>query len=265
MLIGWSVALAYLLRFSATPFFKRSVRDFGARVAALLNTHPKVEIRSEVILPKPAFAEVPVPEPVYIPAPQPALSHDEIDQMIPRSYSSFDGFKSFAHGDVLSIDDIVKGLSREQAVSAAATAPVVPQEQGVEPAARPLLATVEEATTAPATAENESAPMNTHDLTAALIAGDRLAVFAGLRDHVKNGGKPEHLVSSVACLLDDTYRSRIEGSMCDEKLSRLSARFDTPTLEKLVTSLATAIDASYTDTLTGAKLALTRALGVIGA
>jgi hypothetical protein len=36
-------------------------------------------------------------------------------------------------------------------------------------------------------------------------------------------------------------------------------------LEKLVTSLTTAIDATYSTGATGAKLALTRALSVIGA
>jgi hypothetical protein len=82
---------------------------------------------------------------------------------------------------------------------------------------------------------------------------------------VRGGGVPEHLVSSVVCLLDDTYRARIDGSYCDETIARLTARLDTPTLEKLISSLTTAIDSSYTDSVTGAKLAFTRALAVLGA
>ena len=67
----------------------------------------------------------------------------------------------------------------------------------------------------------------------------------------------EQLLSKVACLIDDVYRSRIDGTACDPELARLTARLDTPTSEKLVASLATAIDSSYSTGVTGAKLALT--------
>jgi hypothetical protein len=66
-------------------------------------------------------------------------------------------------------------------------------------------------------------------------------------------------------MLDDVYRGRIDMSPCDENIARLTARFDTPTLEKLVSSLATAIDTSYADSVTAAKLAITRALSALGA
>ncbi len=52
---------------------------------------------------------------------------------------------------------------------------------------------------------------------------------------------------------------------CDENVARLTARLDTPTLEKLVVALTTAIDTGYTDATTAAKLALTRALSTLGA
>ena len=100
---------------------------------------------------------------------------------------------------------------------------------------------------------------------AALVEGDRAAVFSGLRQHVRGGGVPEHLLTKTICLIDDVYRSRIDGTACDAEIARLTARLDTPTLEKLVSSLATAIDTSYTTGMTGAKLALTRALTMLGA
>jgi hypothetical protein len=48
-------------------------------------------------------------------------------------------------------------------------------------------------------------------------------------------------------------------------VARLTAKIPTPTLEKLVASLATAVDSSYSEGVIGAKLALTRALLVLGA
>jgi hypothetical protein len=92
-----------------------------------------------------------------------------------------------------------------------------------------------------------------------------VAVFAGLRQHVRGAGAPEQLISDIVCLLDDVYRSRIDGTVCDADIARMTARLSTPTLEKLVASLATAIDSSYSTGVTGAKLALARALTVLGA
>ena len=82
---------------------------------------------------------------------------------------------------------------------------------------------------------------------------------------MRGAGAPEQLISSVVCLLDDTYRARIDGTDCDADIARMTARLSTPTLEKLIASLTTAIDSSYSTGVTGAKLALTRALTVLGA
>ena len=93
-----------------------------------------------------------------------------------------------------------------------------------------------------------------------------MAVFAGLRQHIRGSGAPEKLVSETVCLLDDAYRARIDGTTdCDADIARITARLDTPTLEKLIASLATAIDSSYSAGVTGAKLALMRALTILGA
>jgi hypothetical protein len=99
---------------------------------------------------------------------------------------------------------------------------------------------------------------------AALVAGDRLAVFAIARErgHAK---EDSHFVASVVALLDDEYRARIEGSESNPDIARLLARLDTATLEMLIGALATAVDASYTDPSLGVKLALMRALTVLGA
>ena len=82
---------------------------------------------------------------------------------------------------------------------------------------------------------------------------------------MRGGGKPEQLLSAAACLLDDVYRARIDGTACDADISRLTARLNTPHLEQLVAALATAIDSSYSAGATGAKLALARALAILGA
>lgn len=120
---------------------------------------------------------------------------------------------------------------------------------------------------APVAPRTEAAgvPADVRGFTVALIEGDRAAVFAGLRQHVRGSGAPEQLITGAVCLLDDVYRARIDGTACDADIARMTARLSTPTLEKLIAGLATAIDSSYSTGVTGAKLALTRALATLGA
>ncbi|MHB1162936.1 MAG: hypothetical protein ACYCZZ_00175 [Minisyncoccota bacterium] len=263
-LIGWSIALAYLMIFGAIPFTSRSVRTFGARVSDALNAQ---NFAPAVAAPQPR---------VYATAASAPPSVEETTQPeAPRGYSPYEGFKSFAHNGALSIDDIVKGLSREQAALATHRGSgFAPAAAPVEPVIEPIAPILEDTSFQPYTepivspakaSEPVSIPADVRGLTSALVEGDRAAVFAGLRQLVRGGGAPERLVSSVACLLDDTYRARIDGSQCDAAVARLTARIDTPTLEKLIASLTTAIDSSYSDNVTGAKLAFTRALAVLGA
>jgi len=158
----------------------------------------------------------------------------------------------------------VKGLTRTPAVALASAGnhstpvSVEPIYENVEP----IYENVEAVTDAP---KEDVTPPHMRGLVAALVEGDRTAVFAGLRQHMRGGGAPESLVTELVCLLDDTYRARIDGVPCDPDLVRLTARLNTPTLEKLVTSLTTAVDSSYSTGVTGAKLALIRALAVLGA
>jgi len=250
-LIGWSLALAYVVLFNAVPFAGRTARTFGERVSLVLNTHTPV----------PAVTQpAPTQEPhIRVEAPREQESAES-----PRGYSSYEGFKSFAQNEVLSIEDIVKGLARaHQAPAAPMTEPVYDNVESIQsaPAAyeAPEMMVTEHAPQA------GEVPTDVRGFASALVQGDREAVFAGLRQHVRGGGKAEHLVSSVVCVLDDVYRTRVDGTECDPEIARLTARLSTPHLEKLIASLTTAIDSSYSTGVTGAKLALTRALTILGA
>jgi len=253
-LIGWSLALAYLVLFNAVPLAGRSARTFGERVALALNAHAPVPAAQSAAQP------APIQEP-HIRVEAPAA---ESEEAAPRGYSSYEGFKSFAQNEVLSIEDIVKGLARShKAPTAPMTEPVYENVEPIE-AAAPVY---EMQSTAVSERGVQASEVSTdvRGFASALVQGDREAVFAGLRQHVRGSGKPEHLVSSTVCLLDDVYRARVDGTECDPEIARLTARLSTPHLEKLIASLTTAIDSSYSAGVTGAKLALTRALTILGA
>lgn len=252
-LIGWSIALAYLVLFGVLPYAKRKLQAFGEQVASTLNAPAVPAMAYEGAQPHPA----PVHRPVM-------RSEAEQDDTTDR-YSPYDGFKSFAREEVLSVEDIVKGLSRASAPAqrvvapAAAPEPAAPVEQAYIPENIPTAALVQSVHT------EAAVPATVRGMVSAILERDKEAVFAALRMHVRGGGEPEALLTPALCMIDDVYRSRIDGTPCDENVSRLAARLDTPTLEKLVASLTTAIDASYATSVTGAKLALTRALAALGA
>jgi hypothetical protein len=262
-LIAWALALAYLVLFGVAPAVNRFFRNLGARVTEVLNTQEPVYAG----VPQRMSVAAPV-TPVAPRAPAPVIRAQE-PQEAPRGYSSYDGFKSFAHNGSLSIDDIVKGLARTHAAPVAAVEPKRESIQYVEPVydhVEPIYENIEPIMedSAPEVA-SAAAPVHIRGFVAALVQGDRSAVFAGLRQYTRGGGAPEKLISETACLLDDSYRARLDGTSADADITRLVARLDTPTLEKLVASLTTAIDSSYTAGVTGAKIALTRALGTLGA
>lgn len=247
-LAGWALALSYLVLFGIVPAVNRRVRGFGARVSSALNDPG----------PKPAIPAAPAPEREKKSEPR------ENSPAAPRAYSTYDGFKSFAHNGALSIEDIVKSLSKQNELKLN----VEPIYRNVEPIRENVEPIADEpAVAAPASVRGSlrHADPSVTGFAAALLEGDREAVFAGLRQHIRGGGTPEQLLSAVACLVDDAYRARIDGAFCDAGIARLAARLDTPTLERIVASLTTAIDSSYSAGVTGAKLALTRALAVLGA
>jgi hypothetical protein len=251
-LIGWALALSYLVLFGAAPAVNRRLRSFGARIVEALNAQPARTYATQSAAPVNS-------------APRLTVMHET--QEAPRGYSSYDGFKSFARGGALSIEDIVKGLARSHPAPVAA--PAIEPIRNVEPVydnVEPVYENVEPIRDeAIAPVANVSAPAHVRGFVAALVEGDRVAVFAGLRQHVRGGGSPEKLISEIACLLDDAFRARIDGTPCDADIVRLTARLNTPTLEKLIAALTNAIDSSYSAGVTGAKLALTRALATLGA
>ena len=250
-LVGWSIAIAYLALFEAAPFAYRRLRAFSVRVSERVN-----DSRSNVAAPiEPTRREV------FIEAKR---KEREIPEA-PRGYSSYDGFKSFARDEGgLSVEDIVKGLShgrpaRVASPVAAAVEPIVAEPKPASPEI-PERSFVRHSD---APAANEVGA-SVRGFVAALLEGDRTAVFSGLRQHVRGGGSPERLLDAAARLLDEAYRARVDGTFCDDSIARLAARFPTPVLERIVAAIAIAIDSSYTDGVTGAKLALTRALAVVG-
>jgi hypothetical protein len=259
VLVSAALALTYLILFGVAPSVNRSLRNFGLRVLSMLNARESIPAEA---LAAPVAAAKSIPPAVD--EPHKASSSEAVPEAT-RGYSSYEGFKSFAHNGALSIDDIVKSLSRKHPTMFAerrieSTPHVEPVFENVEP----IYKNVEPITTDVPVASS-AVPPDVRGFATALIEGDRAAVFAGLRQHVRGGGVPERLLSAVTCLIDDVYRSRIDGTACDPDIARLSARLSTTTLEKLVAALATAIDSSYSTGVTGAKLALTRALAVIGA
>ena len=224
-LVGWSLALAYLVLFGIVLLARRRVRNVSSRV----------------------------PNTPHMPEPS-----------LPSGYSAYNGFKSFVPRDsALSVEDIVKGLSQKHRATttehtadehiAEPTINVEPIYEDVEPIASDNIA------------NTAKIPIQTRSFVIALIEGDRTTVFSELRQHTRNGNTPEQFMSIALCLLDEVYRARIDGIDCDTDVERVAARIPTPTLEKLIVSLATAIDSSYSSGATGAKLALIRALAVLGA
>ena len=252
----WALALAYLVLFGVAPFVNRRLRELGVRVMATLNAMENAPPTLAVGAPTPSGVG--------------AVTRQELATDASPSYSSYHGFKSFGKNETLSIEDIVKGLAREHRVE--------PIYENVEPIfdhAEPLSSAstggaraderIEPTADVAVSTETVTIPAHTRGFTVALLEGDRAAVFAALRAHVRGEGAPETFIHSAVCLLDDAYRSRVDGTPCDPSIARITERLATPTFEKLIAALTTAIDASYESGITGAKLALTRALGVLGA
>ncbi len=294
MLIGWSLAAAYLVLFGVLPYIVRKGQAFGLQVVEVLNETPRM---TPVFAPAPLIPPVtPYTPPVMnrvadVPAP-PRVGKPEAPGGPAGRYSTYHGFKSFASGDALTIDDIVKGLARSHSVPAAQN--VEPVYENVEPIydeVEPIYENVDSieepdpvltATAAPAQAAPAAAKMaaprpplaqapvaviapEVPSFIESLFAGNREAVFGALRATVRSGADTEAFLTQIACALDDAYRARLEGTPVHPEIRRLTAPLATPVLEKLVTALSTAVDSSYSVGITGAKLALTRALAILNA
>jgi hypothetical protein len=269
-LIGWSLALAYLVLFVTLPLAVRRIGHFGTRVATVVNTRQDA---AATPMPQPAPIAAPVPAPVRMSAPAPVEQASVAPAATSRGYSTYDGFKSFAQEGALSIDDIVKGLSRnaeparehiepmfqdvELAPAEAAPRPQIVPEVSYSAKASPIAAPL-------ASSEVKKIDPSVRGFIVALVERDRVAVFGALRLHLRGGGDAEILLTEATCALDDAYRARIDGIACDPAIAKVCEKCDNATLEKLVAALTTAIDSSYSEGVTGAKLALTRALATLG-
>lgn len=245
MLVLWSAALGYLVLFNGMPLVLARARSFGGRVKDVLNTDSTSG---------PDAHEAPVVASAHghaAPAPEPVAT--------PQGYSAIEGFRSFAKGDFLTIDDLVNGLARETARVEQMATPAAPV-QAAAPAA-PVIETPR-AVEAPKQESHQLLP-DVHAFLSALIAGDRDQVFGTIRNVTRTGGDSEQFLTHAVCALDDAYRAKIDGTTCHPDIAALTADCHPSFLERLVSSLTTAVDGSYTTGLTGVKLAVTRALGVV--
>ena len=273
-LVAWSLALAYLVLFGAVPLAAGRFRTFGTRVSEVLNAPPapRAEPMRETA-PAHAAPSVHAPAPMPSrPAPRATSPHGH--------FSAYEGFKSYAREGALTIEDIVKGLSREP--SAAPAPHVEPIYENVEPVydhvepvyenVEPVYQNVEPVAPAPTVTRTarpraEAAPVAAEvpAFIEVIVAGNREQAFAMLRSTIRSGGDAEAFLTQVACALDDAYRARLEGTPVHAEVERICKDCATPVLERLVTAFATAVDSSYSVGITGAKLALTRALATLGA
>jgi hypothetical protein len=238
-LILWCLALTYLALFKFLPFMKVKTMAFGASVGAALNNDVRATHDDHLVS---AHYSQNVEE-VHVANTEPIMA-SALAMPAARGYSTYDGFRSYAAGEALSIDDIVKGLSR----TPAAPAPVAPAPAALAQA--PVI--------------HQEATAEVRSFLIALLDGDRTTVFNTLRSLTMSGANVQAFLTEVVSALDDAYRSRVDGMPVDPEVARILATTMTPTLERLIAALATALDASYTHDATGAKLALTRAFGVIG-
>ncbi|HEY0947876.1 MAG TPA: hypothetical protein VGE53_00075 [Candidatus Paceibacterota bacterium] len=253
MLIGWSAALAYLVLFNAVPFAFARVKRFGSNVKDALNSDAPADHGHGHAAAHSAHA--PAASHGHAPA-----AHSAPAAPTRAGFSAHDGFRSFAAGDGLTIDDIVKGLSRQIELNhepeAPVAAPVVMESVREEaPAAAPVRAAAPVA----ATPINE----NVRDFIKALLDGDRDTVFGMVRKMAREGEDTELFVSHAACALDDAYRACIDGTTCHPDIAELTNGCHPSFLERIVHSLSGAVDGSYSSGMTGVKMALTRALGVV--
>jgi hypothetical protein len=270
-LIVWSLAAAYLVLFIVLPYLGRRMQRFGADVHSALNASDEPVAPAFVNVTQEEAAEAPV----YT---MPPVSKPPVTSFSGRGYSAYDGFRSFAKDGALSIDDIVGGLSRET-VPVAAPEPVLartaktePIYENVEPVyqnVEPVYQSAEPIRAAAPKPKTEAAPAQVAPevpgFIEALLRGERETVFGAIRATVRAGGDAEAFLTQVVCALDDAYRARTEGTPVHPEVARVTNDCATPFLERLVTSLSTAVDSSYSVGITGTKLALTRALAMTGA
>ena len=283
MLVLWSLAAAYLVFFNVLPVAYRKLGNFGGSVKDVLGQPAVVHA---VHTPEP---HAPVHAPAFAPANVRSAGHAPVahhepahhaEVEAPQQYQEHEGFRSYATGSALTIEDIVKGLAREAearptasaheirpdfmiaSVETSAPAPVYPTH---EESREEVPVAVAQVATHTAPVAVAIAPFNedVRHFIQALLHGDRDTVFGTIRGITRTGGDSEAFLTHAVCALDDAYRSRMDGSVCHPDILSVTADCHPSFLERVVTSLTTAVDGSYSTGITGVKLALTRALAVV--
>ncbi|GEM_PF-3381799 len=224
----WSGAIAYLVLFKIVPFTGRKLAAVKSGVSEAINATE--EGTMDVTM------------------------HEEMEDI------QMDGFSPKQGDEALSVEDIVRGLSRMHQESR----PVAPEIEVEEEEPEVYEADVaREMETAPVQTATPYSTGEELQLLNALMSGDRDTSFSLLRRATRNGGRPDLLIEKVLVHLDAAYRARIDGIPCSEDVRRATAALDTALLEEVISSLASAIDTTYSQSQTGAKLALARAHAVI--
>ncbi len=250
MLVLWSLAIAYLVLGNALPFALRRMGIFGGEMSYAVNEPVYAPI---------AHAPVAHTQVAYVPAMHSVAA--PVRPVASRTYSSYEGFKALADNGTLTVDDIVKGLSRETETHSY----VAPTQH-----ATPIANVVEQITvmTAPVahTVEVPVAKVISQDVPSfikALVAGEKETVFAIIRDINKTGGDAQAFLTHVVVALDDAFRAHTDGTAVHPEIAQATAGCAPSFLERLVSSLSTAVDSSYSAGVTGVKMAVTRALQVV--
>lgn len=156
-----------------------------------------------------------------------------------RGFSPYEGFKSYAQGETVTVEDIVKGLAREsgaQSLHVARTMHDEPRQEAHDPKKAVSTAQV-------------------NAFLDLLIQGERDAVFDMLRDIEEHGEGAEPFLTRVLTAVESALQARMSGGTCDIRVMEILGNCETPALEKLVASLSTADKGKQSG-----KLALTRAL-----
>ena len=128
----------------------------------------------------------------------------------------------------------------------------------------PAVAPVQKIETTPAQADAAVAAAGASTFVGWILAGEKDKAFALLRSLAANGASTDTLMGESAALLDELYRAvcdnaaHPETDLC-EKVKALPKE----KVEGIIGALTSAIDQPYSSAHVGAKLAVTKALGVI--
>ena len=230
-LIVWSGAVAYIVLFKALPYTGRKLALIGTGVSEAINATEEGTMSVHM--------------------------QDDFEDVKETHFSPKTG------DEPLSVEDIVRGLSRMHQAPRPVMHSASPVEVEEEEAEMPEADVAQEMEMPPVQAQPTSVEGEELRLLNALMSGDRDTTFSILRRSTRGGARPEALIEKVLVFLDSAYRERVEGSACTNDVRRMCASVDTGILEEVISSLASAIDTTYSQSQTGAKLALARAHAVI--